>query len=96
MNSVTLKDLGARRASAGNGLFSMAQMLALGLGVTIGGQLLALFGHLAGEAGELGMGGTVAGFRMTFVCVGLITLASALVFRRVEEQRPAVAGVAGQ
>ncbi len=85
MNSVTLKDLGTRRASAGNGLFSMAQMLALGLGVTIGGQLLALFGHLAGQAGELGVGGTVAGFRMTFVCVGLITLASALVFRRVED-----------
>ncbi|MBN4665379.1 multidrug transporter subunit MdtD [Pandoraea nosoerga] len=85
MNSVTLKDLGARRASAGNGLFSMAQMLALGLGVTIGGQLLALFGHLAGRAGEAGASGAVAGFRLTFVCVGLITLASALVFRRVED-----------
>ncbi|VVE02468.1 putative transport protein HsrA [Pandoraea eparura] len=85
MNSVTLKDLGTRRASSGNGLFSMAQMLALGLGVTIGGQLLALFGQFAGQAGEGGMGGTVAGFRLTFVCVGLITLASALIFRRVED-----------
>lgn len=82
MNSVTLKDLGPRRASAGNGLFSMAQMLALGLGVTIGGQLLALFGSLAGETG---IAGTVAGFRWTFVCVGVITLASALVFRRIED-----------
>ncbi|VVE28208.1 putative transport protein HsrA [Pandoraea cepalis] len=93
MNSVTLKDLGTRRASAGNGLFSMAQMLALGLGVTIGGQLLALFGQLAGQAGEGGMGGTVAGFRLTFVCVGLITLASAIIFRRVED--PAAGGAQG-
>lgn len=85
MNSVTLKDLGPRRASAGNGLFSMAQMLALGLGVTVGGQLLALFGHLAGDTS---IAGTVAGFRMTFVCVGLITLASALVFRRIEVPAP--------
>lgn len=99
MNSVTLKDLGTRRASAGNGLFSMAQMLALGLGVTIGGQLLALFGHLAGQAGgmdSMGVGGTVAGFRMTFVCVGLITLASALVFRRVEDPAAGASHDGGQ
>ncbi|RSK89660.1 MFS transporter, partial [Pandoraea apista] len=46
--------------------------------------------------GEVGGGGTVAGFRMTFVCVGLITLASALVFRRVEDPAAGTATGGGE
>ncbi|RRJ73178.1 MFS transporter, partial [Pandoraea apista] len=45
---------------------------------------------------EVGGGGTVAGFRMTFVCVGLITLASALVFRRVEDPAAGTATGGGE
>ncbi|SDV51131.1 drug resistance transporter, EmrB/QacA subfamily [Chitinasiproducens palmae] len=74
MNSVTLKDLDRRQASSGNSLFSMAQMLAMGLGVTVGGGLVDLFtGHV----------GAVVAFRLAFVSVGVITLLSAAVFHRI-------------
>ena len=72
MNSVTLKDLSVEQASSGNGLFSMAQMLAIGLGVTIGGAMVKLFSATWANP--------VLAFRVTFVLVGLVTLASATVF----------------
>lgn len=77
MNSVTLKGLSHADAGSGNSLFSMVQMLAMGLGVSIGGTLVSLFASHGGS--------TLAGFRMSFVCVGLVTLASALIFRRIDE-----------
>ncbi|WP_028222739.1 multidrug transporter subunit MdtD [Paraburkholderia oxyphila] len=77
MNSVTLKGLSHEDAGSGNSLFSMVQMLAMGLGVSIGGALVSVFAHQWGSA--------TLGFRMSFVCVGLITLASALIFRRIDE-----------
>jgi fucose permease len=87
MNSVTLKGLSHEDAGSGNSLFSMVQMLAMGLGVTIGGALVSLVeGH----------GGTVAmGFRVSFAVVGVITLASALIFRRIDAPAsvPAAAAV---
>lgn len=76
MNSVTLKGLSIRDAGSGNSLFSMVQMLAIGLGVSIGGGLVQVFDGRFGSA--------ALGFRLSFVCVGLITLASALVFRRLD------------
>ncbi|CUR67865.1 putative transporter [Achromobacter xylosoxidans] len=45
MNSLTLKGLSKRDAGSGNSLFSMIQMLAIGLGVTIG-WLVGLFSGL--------------------------------------------------
>ncbi|WP_052165894.1 MULTISPECIES: multidrug transporter subunit MdtD [Cupriavidus] len=92
MNSVTLKGLSVEDAGSGNSLFSMVQMLAIGLGVTIGGGLVSLF------TGQLGEGGTA--YRLAFFSVGTITLLSALVFRRLDvaqfdKGRPAV-GVAGR
>jgi predicted MFS family arabinose efflux permease len=77
MNSVTLKGLSHEDAGGGNSLFSMVQMLAMGLGVSIGGTLVKLFSDQWGSA--------IVGFRMSFVCVGGITLVAALVFRRIEE-----------
>ncbi|PMS37000.1 EmrB/QacA subfamily drug resistance transporter [Trinickia symbiotica] len=77
MNSVTLKGLSSRDASSGNSLFSMVQMLAMGLGVSIGGGLVEWFSEQWGSP--------VLAFRISFVSVGLITLVSALVFRRLEE-----------
>jgi MFS family permease len=77
MNSVTLKGLSIEDAGSGNSLFSMVQMLAIGLGVSIGGGLVNLFTdelHSAGMA-----------FRLSFTCVGLITLLSALVFRQLDD-----------
>jgi len=76
MNSVTLKGLSHQDAGSGNSLFSMVQMLAIGLGVSIGGGLVNLFAAQLGSA--------AVGFRLSFVCVGVITLVSALVFRRLE------------
>jgi EmrB/QacA subfamily drug resistance transporter len=77
MNSVTLKDLSSRDASSGNSLFSMVQMLAMGLGVSIGGGLVEWFSRAWGSP--------VLAFRVSFIAVGLITLVSALVFRRLGE-----------
>jgi EmrB/QacA subfamily drug resistance transporter len=87
MNSVTLKGLSHEDAGSGNSLFSMVQMLAMGLGVSIGGGLVNLF--------SAQLGSPAMGFRLSFVCVGVITLVSALVFRRLEEA-PVVAATVGR
>ncbi|MFL9923285.1 MFS transporter [Herbaspirillum lusitanum] len=77
MNSVTLKGLKSGDAGSGNGLFSMVQMLAIGLGVTIGGTLVNLFADTSGVASNIS-------FQLTFVIVGVITIASAWVFRKMD------------
>lgn len=79
MNSVTLKDLSPKDAGSGNSLFSMVQMLAVGLGVTICSQLLTVFTAQSHSS--------VIGFRLTFGCVGVLTLFSALIFRRLRSVR---------
>lgn len=76
MNSVTLKGLTPAQAGSGNSLFSMIQMLAMSLGVTIGGSLVGVFAHQFGSTGM--------GYRLAFACVGAITLASAWVFRHID------------
>ena len=86
MNSVTLKGLSHEDAGGGNSLFSMVQMLAMGLGVSIGGTLVKRFSEHAGSS--------IFGFRMSFICVGGITLLAALIFRRIEDASPAVAAAA--
>ncbi|WP_404990092.1 DHA2 family efflux MFS transporter permease subunit [Caballeronia sp. LZ065] len=75
MNSVTLKGLSSKDAGSGNSLFSMVQMLAIGLGVSIGGSLVQVF---------QGPFSTSTGFRLSFACMGMVTLLSCLVFRRLE------------
>ena len=87
MNSVTLKGLSHEDAGSGNSLFSMVQMLAIGLGVSIGGGLVNLFSAQWGSA--------ALGFRLSFVCVGVITLVSAWVFRHLDEA-PVTREVRGQ
>ena len=77
MNSVTLKDLSHSDAAGGNSLFSMVQMLAMGLGVSIAGATVRLFSQASGSS--------AAGFRMGFVVVGAIALLATLVFRRVAD-----------
>jgi len=83
MNSVTLKDLSRSDAATGNSLFSMVQMLAIGLGVSIGGALVHIFSWQWKSVS--------VGFRLGFICVGLITLLSALVFRRLDNTRSVLA-----
>jgi EmrB/QacA subfamily drug resistance transporter len=80
MNSVTLKELSHADAGSGNSLFSMVQMLAIALGVSVGGGLVNLFSVRWGSAS--------AGFMFSFVSVGLVTLLSAVVFRRLDVATP--------
>ncbi|WP_455924580.1 DHA2 family efflux MFS transporter permease subunit [Pseudomonas putida] len=79
MNSVTLKGLGPRDAGSGNSLFSMVQILAIGLGVIIGGGVVNLLSATAGEA--------ALAYRWAFIVVGLFTLASGVIFRALETER---------
>ncbi|PLZ02280.1 MFS transporter [Burkholderia sp. WAC0059] len=72
MNGVTLKDLGREYSGTGNSLFSMVQMLAISLGVTVGGGLVdALSAH--GSSAALA-------YRITFVFMGVVALLSTWVF----------------
>lgn len=77
MNTVTLRDLDAAGAGSGNSLFSMVQMLSMSLGVTVAGALLAAF---SGYFGRATPDEALSAFRATFVCIGLITCASAWIF----------------
>ncbi|MGI4900656.1 MAG: multidrug transporter subunit MdtD [Janthinobacterium lividum] len=81
MNALTLKDLGSEHASSGNSLFSMIQMLAMSLGVTVAGALLATYGRFFGGGEAVH---AKAAFQATFVSIGIITAASAWIFAQVE------------
>lgn len=88
MNTVTLKDLDAAHASSGNSLLSMVQMLAMGMGVAVSAAVLAGFHDLWGQANPHE---SLRAFQATFACMGLLTLASAAIFARldrVEDLRP--------
>ena len=77
MNTVTLRDLDSVRASSGNSLLSMVQMLAMSMGVAAAGAVLAAFTGFFGSAQPVQ---TLHAFQATFACMGLITLASAGIF----------------
>jgi len=78
MNTLTLKDLDGALASSGNSLLSMIMMLSMSLGVAASGGLLATFSHLLGPASSGGE--TLSAFQASFICMGLITAASAWIF----------------
>ena len=84
MNTLTLRDLGAGQAGAGNSLYSMVQMLAMSFAVATAGALLAT---LAGADG-----GAHAGFRATFACMGALTCTSAWVFAQLPSARARAPG----
>ncbi|SDV49886.1 drug resistance transporter, EmrB/QacA subfamily [Chitinasiproducens palmae] len=81
MNTLTLKDLAGAGASSGNSLFSMVQMLAMSLGVTVAGALLAAFGAMSASGR-----GSLPVFHETFVSVGLITCASSWIFAQLARE----------
>ena len=85
MNTIVLKDLGSGQASGGNSLLSMTQMLAMSLGVTAAGTLLATFSEIFGHATPAE---TLASFRATLACIGVLTAASAWIFWQLEPDRP--------
>lgn len=82
MNTLTLKDLGLAMASSGNSLLSMVQMLAMGMGVAAAGAVLAAF---TGYFGPVEAAAALPAFRGTFVCMGLITIASAAIFWQLSD-----------
>ena len=82
MNSVTLKGLDSRDAGSGNSLFSMVQILAIGIGVIIGGSVVNLLSASTGEA--------ALAYRWAFIVVGMFTLASGVIFRALEADRQGV------
>lgn len=79
MSTLALKDLGTHQASTGNTALSMVQMLAMGVGVSCAGGLLVLFTHIF----AIDTAATLMAFRMTFVCMGAVTLLSAGIFWRL-------------
>ncbi|WP_213957392.1 multidrug transporter subunit MdtD [Variovorax sp. dw_954] len=96
MNTVTLRDLPPDTASSGNSLFSMVQMLAMSLAVAASGMVLAGFTELFGKNAPID---TLHAFQATFAGMGLVTIASALIFwhlppeaKLVQPEPPEVSG----
>jgi EmrB/QacA subfamily drug resistance transporter len=80
MNTLTLKDLGSERASSGNTLLSMVQMVSMSFGVAAAAALLTTFTQmLAAETPSQ----LLRAFHLTFLCVGLITMAATWIFAQL-------------
>jgi MFS family permease len=91
MNTVVLKELTPAQASSGNTLLSMVQMLSMGFGVAAAGTLINIFTNIGSRVRP----SALEAFHSTFICVGLITCASAWIFaqlsvdvRRGDEKEP--------
>jgi MFS family permease len=82
MNTVALKDLNRTQASSGNGLLSVVQMLAMSFGVAASAALLATFTDMFGTDTPAH---SLRAFHATFLCVGLMTCASAWVFWQLDD-----------
>ena len=97
MNTITLKDLDGSMASSGNSLLSMVQMLAMSMGVAAAGAVLAGYNGVFGTDTPVH---TLDAFQATFASMGLITIASALIFwhlpSEVRAPHPAQPEVSGQ
>lgn len=78
MNTVTLKDLTGPLTSSGNSLLSMVMMLAMGLGAAAGGALLNGFAEIFQTPSS--SAAAAEAFHATFICVGILTSASAWIF----------------
>jgi EmrB/QacA subfamily drug resistance transporter len=97
MNTITLKDLDGSMASSGNSLLLMVQMLAMSLGVAAAGAVLAGYNGIFGTETPAH---TLDAFQATFASMGLITVASAMIFwylpSEVRAPHPAQPEVSGQ
>jgi len=84
MNTISLRDLEGELASGGNSLLSMVMMLSMSLGVATASGLLGAFTSVFGS--ETGSA-TLPAFHATFLCVGLVTAASAWIFWQLEPEK---------
>ncbi|MDR6371903.1 EmrB/QacA subfamily drug resistance transporter [Chryseobacterium bernardetii] len=78
MNTISIADLRNFQTSSGNSLISVNQQLAIGFGIAFGLIVLKLF-----ENTDLINGEIHNAFRLTFLTVGILTILSGLVFRRL-------------
>lgn len=79
MNSISISDLRDYQNSPGNSLITVNQQLAIGFGIAIGMAVLNFF-----RTQDMFTGGNVhTAFRWTFIVIGLMTILSAFVFRRL-------------
>ncbi|MBP6345055.1 DHA2 family efflux MFS transporter permease subunit [Neisseriaceae bacterium CLB008] len=80
MNTISLSNLRPHQASSGNSLVAVNQQLSIGFGIAIGAACLRFFD------GQNWVGDTHTAFRITFVILGLATMASSLVFSRLHQK----------
>ncbi|WP_373962243.1 MFS transporter [Neisseria lactamica] len=78
MNTLTLADLRPQQTGSGNSLMAVNQQLAISMGVVSGALILKNWIFLMPAGGN-----PHPAFRMTLLCIGGITLASSLVFKRL-------------
>ncbi|MCY1367328.1 putative transport protein HsrA [compost metagenome] len=77
MNTISIADLREYQNSSGNSLISVNQQLAIGFGISFGLILLRFF------EGALSGGNIHTAFRYTFLAMGVTTIISGLLFRRL-------------
>ena len=90
MNTVTLRDLDNSMASSGNSLLSMVQMLAMSLGVAAASSVLGGYTGIFGAASAVNALDTLHAFQATFATMGVITIASAIIFWHLPPEASAV------
>lgn len=78
MNTISLADLRNFQTSSGNSLLAVNQQLSIGFGVAIGLTILRIF-----ENSPIGEEDIHLAFKYTFLVVGILTIISALVFRKL-------------
>jgi len=79
MNTISIADLRNFQTSSGNSLISVNQQLAIGFGIAFGLIVLKIYEN----SPELIKHETHNAFRYTFFTVGILTILSSLVFRRL-------------
>ena len=79
MNSLSVADLREYHTSSGNSLIAVNQQLAIGFGVAFGLTILRFVQTMP----VLNHGSLHTSFRYTFITVGIITILSSFVFRRL-------------
>ncbi|MFD0878322.1 MFS transporter, partial [Massilia pinisoli] len=79
MNTIAIADLRKYHTSSGNSLLAVNQQLAIGFGISSGLLILKYF-----EYNKAMMDNSMhTAFRYTFVVIGLISILSSFVFRRL-------------
>lgn len=81
MNTISLADLQPNQTSSGNSLVAVNQQLAISFGIAIGAALL----RFMDEQMWLTDGNMHTAFRASFIILGLITMLSSQIFRKLQQ-----------